>query len=594
METTETASWKRTHTCGELTVGNDGQAVTLCGWVANRRDHGGIFFIDLRDRYGITQVTVDPGFEGTSPELLTTAGNLKAEDVVSVTGTVKNRDAAQINPNRDTGAIEVFARKIEVLAGADTPPFEILDKSDTSVELRMKYRYLDMRRAPVREALELRSRFILALRNSLVRQEFIEVETPILTKATPEGARDYLVPSRVHPDSFYALPQSPQIFKQLCMVAGLDRYFQIARCFRDEDLRADRQPEFTQLDLEMSFVEEDDVVAVMEQAVAAAFKECLNVEVSLPFPRIDYREAMERYGLDKPDLRFGIELIDVAEQAKDSGFKVFTGALEAGGRVKALCVPGAAEWSRKKIDGLADVAQEYGGKGLAWAKVGDGELTGSVAKFFPGEAATALCEQCGAEAGDLLLFAADREAVVHRVLGELRNHVARELGLVDPNVFRFAWVMHFPLFEWSDERQRFEPSHHPFTAPLDWDVDFNEDTGSIQSRAYDMVLNGWELGSGSVRIHRRDVQERLFAYLGLGEEEVQEKFGFLLEAFRYGAPPHAGFAVGLDRLVTLALGKESIRDVIAFPKTTSATCLLTGAPSAVQPEQLAELRIRRT
>ncbi len=586
----EASSWKRTHTCGELRGADDGKLVTLCGWVANRRDHGGIFFIDVRDRYGLTQVTVDP--ERVDAALLDVASGLKAEDVVSVRGTAVRRAPEQVNPQRATGEVEVFATEIELLAGAETPPFEILDETDTSIDLRLEYRYLDLRRRPLLEALEFRSKFLLAMRNYLAARQFVEVETPMLSRATPEGARDYLVPSRVHKGAFYALPQSPQIFKQLCMVGGVDRYFQIARCFRDEDLRADRQPEFTQLDLEMSFVEEDEVLEVMEGTVAAAFREVLGVEVELPLPRLAYGDAIERFCLDKPDLRFDLELVDVASVAADCGFQVFTKALEAGGRVKALCVPGGASFSRKKIDWLGSFAQEYGAKGLAWCKVTDDGLSGPVAKFFPDAAGSKLAQVAGATAGDLLVFAADTHAVVHRVLGELRNHVAKDLGLCDPKVFRFAWVVHFPMFEWSEERERWEPCHHPFTAPLDWDVDFTADPGNLASRAYDMVLNGWELGSGSVRIHRRDVQERLFEFLGLPEAEIEDKFGFLLKALRFGAPPHGGFALGIDRIVALALGRSGIRDVIAFPKTTSAACLMSEAPSHVSAEQLDELAIR--
>jgi len=590
MSSSTEASWKRTHSCGDLRVEDDGITVVLNGWVANRRDHGGIFFIDLRDRYGITQVTVDPEFGGGDTGVLDLAGALKAEDVVSVRGVVRLREASQINPNRATGAIEVFAEAIEVLARAQTPPFEILDQNEPSQDLRMKYRFLDIRRRPMLEALELRSRMLHAMREKLIELDFVDVETPILTKATPEGARDYLVPSRLQHGSFYALPQSPQIFKQILMVAGVDRYFQIARCFRDEDLRADRQPEFTQLDLEMSFVTEEDVFDVFEAVIVHAFQKCLGVTIERPFPRLLHADAMSRYGSDKPDLRFGLELVDVAEVAAKTGFRVFTGALDSGGIVKAIRVPDGGKLTRKQIDGFSDVAQEYGGKGIAWVKCdADGGFVGPVAKFLAGDVGSELVAATSAEPGDLLLFAADREPVVHRVLGEMRNHLARLLELTDPKEFRFAWVREFPLFEWSEDRQRFEPSHHPFTAPADWDVDFAADPGSVKSQAYDLVLNGWELGSGSIRIHRQDVQQRLFEFLGLGEEEVQRKFGFLLQALSYGAPPHGGFAMGLDRVLALVLGRPGIREVIAFPKTASATCLMTDAPSIVSQEQLDEL-----
>ena len=588
----ETTSWKRTHSCGALRKEHVGQRVTLCGWVANRRDHGQVFFVDLRDRYGITQLVADPEAEGVDDKMLELVGSLGAEAVISASGVVRERLKA--NPERETGEIEVQIDRVDLLGDPPSPPpIDLHDESETSIEARLKYRYLDLRRKPVHEAILFRSRFALALRSYLDEQGFVEVETPILTKATPEGARDYLVPSRIHKGSFYALPQSPQIFKQLCMVGGLDRYYQMARCFRDEDLRAERQPEFTQLDLEMSFVDEDDVLEVMEGAVRYAFREVVGVELG-EFPRIDYAESMERFGLDKPDLRFGMELIDVAEQVRESGFKVFTGALEAGGRVKALCIPGGAEWSRKKIDGLGALAGEYGAKGLAWLKVAEDGLSGPVSKFFPDERGRELVSRCEASVGDLLVFAADKQGIVHRVLGELRNWIAKDLGLCDPKDYRFCWITHFPMFDWSDERQRFEPCHHPFTAPADWDVDLSKDQGSIRSRAYDLVFNGWELGSGSIRIHRQDVQQRVFDALGLSREEAEEKFGFLMSAFRYGAPPHGGFAMGIDRVVARALGLDNIREVIPFPKTTQASDLMTEAPSNVSDEQLEELAIRST
>jgi len=589
---TQMAGWQRTHTCGELNVETVDREVTLNGWIENQRHHGGVLFLDLRDRYGVTQVVVDQNRGDATGGLLERVAKLGGEDVISVTGKVLRRDAANVNPGRSTGEIEVLARDVTVLSEADTPPFEILDDVEANEELRMRYRYLDLRRRPMQQAMMARSSFVIAARNYLAQHGFVDVETPIMTKSTPEGARDYLVPSRVSPCQFYALPQSPQIFKQLLMVAGLDRYYQIARCFRDEDLRADRQPEFTQIDLEMSFVEENDVLELVEGMMIEGFRSGLGIEVPAPFPRLDHDDAMRRFGSDKPDLRFGMELIDVGEIAASCDFKVFSGAIESGGAVKGLCVSGAAgSFSRKDIDALAAFAGEYGARGLAWAKITEDGVTGSISKFFGGDAGAALIAAMAAVPGDLLLFVADRTAVVHRALGELRIKLGTKLGLRDPKTFQFAWVTGFPLFARNEDTGRWDSTHHPFTAPVDWDTDLSVDTAAIKSRAYDLVLNGWELGSGSIRIHRPEVQRRVFEFLGIGEEEQQQKFGFLLEAFRYGAPPHGGIALGLDRIIALALGKDSIRDVIAFPKTTSATDLMCEAPSAVAPEQLADLHI---
>ncbi len=587
------ATWQRTHTCGELRETHAGQQVTLNGWIDNHRHHGGVLFVDLRDRYGTTQVVIDENRDAEAG-LLEAVARLGAEDVLSVTGTVANRDADKVNDKRDTGAVEVMARSAVVLAEADTPPFEILDKVEANEELRMRYRYLDLRRRPMQKALVARSKFVTAMRNYLAAHRFVDVETPILTKSTPEGARDYLVPSRVNPGRFYALPQSPQIFKQLLMVGGLDRYYQIARCFRDEDLRADRQPEFTQIDLEMSFVEEDDVLNLVEGLMVEGFA-ALGIDVARPFQRLDYDDAMLRYGSDKPDLRFGLELVDVSDAVRDSSFKVFAGAVADGGAVRAICVPQAAErFSRKDIEGkLGAVVAEYGARGLAWAKVGaDGIAAGSISKFFAGEAGKPLLEAAGAAEGDLLLFVADRVSVVQRALGALRTALGDLLGLATPGEYQFAWVTGFPLFDYNEDKGRWDSSHHPFTAPVDWELaDYATDTAAIRSRAYDLVLNGWELGSGSIRIHRPEVQTRVFEFLGIGEEEQRQKFGFLLDAIRFGAPPHGGIALGLDRIMTLALGYDSIRDVIAFPKTTSATDLMCDAPSPVAAEQLADLHI---
>ncbi len=574
------ADWRRTHDLGALRKQHVGQVVTLNGWVHARRDHGGIYFIDLRDRYGITQVVLS--------EELADAQQISIEDVIAIRGEVVAREANNVNPDRETGEIEVLVREFLTLSKAKTPPFEVSGGDEPSVDVRLRYRYIDLRREPMQKAILHRARFVSALRRAFEDQGFVDIETPILTRATPEGARDYLVPSRIHPGSFYALPQSPQIFKQILMVAGFDRYYQVARCFRDEDLRADRQPDFTQLDLEMSFVEEDDVFAVWEKALADTFREALGIEIETPFPRMRYSEAMERFGSDKPDLRFGMELIDVADWARTSDFKVFQGALESGGRVMGLCVAGGASLSRKEIDALGNLASEFGAKGLAWWKAGKDGGSGPLARFAAGDLAGKLMEVMGASEGDLCLFAADREAVVHRVLGELRLHLSRRLGLARKG-WNLLWVTHFPLFHYDEAAERWVSSHHPFTAPEDWEM--AGDPGKLASRAYDLVLNGWELGSGSVRIHRADVQERVFELLGIGEKERAEKFGHLLEALSFGAPPHGGFAMGIDRIVALTAGIDNIRDVIAFPKTTSASDLMCQAPSPVQAEQLEEVHI---
>lgn len=584
--------WQRTHTCGDLRAEHAGTEVTLNGWVAARRDHGGIYFVDLRDRYGLTQVVL-------SEEVV---GDLKLapEDVLCVHGEVRLREERNINPNRVTGEVEVVVSSVEVLSESKLPPFEIIDDLDTGVELRLKHRFLDLRRAPLQKNLIHRSRFINAMRRAFERQDFAEVETPILTKATPEGARDYLVPSRVHPGEFYALPQSPQIFKQLLMVSGLDRYFQVARCFRDEDLRADRQPEFTQLDMEMSFVEEEDVFAVWEKVLVETFDDAMEMKIETPIPRMRYSEAMERFGVDKPDLRFAMELIALDEWARSCDFGVFSGAVEAGGRVMGLTVEGGGSLSRKQITALEEVVKTYGAKGLAfWKPAADGGA-GPLARFVGEDGAAALMELLGAKEGDLCLFVADpSERVVRRSLGELRVHLGKSLELIDASDYQFLWVTHFPLFDWDDEAGRWFSTHHPFTAPEDWELggggfdlqDPKSPIGDQMSRSYDLVLNGWELGSGSIRIHRSDVQQRVFEVLGIGEEEQRQKFGFLVDALGYGAPPHGGFAVGLDRLVALTLGMDNIRDVIAFPKTSSATDLMCEAPSSVEDYQLDDVHI---
>jgi len=577
--------WRRTHTCGDLRRTHVGQSVTLNGWVAARRDHGGIYFVDLRDRYGITQVVLGPEQAD--------AAKLGPEFTVSVHGKVVARDAANVNADRPTGEVEVIADRLEILSRAKTPPFPIEDEADTALETRFKYRYLDLRRGPMQRNLVHRSRFIHAMRAAFERQGFVEVETPILTRATPEGARDYLVPSRVHPGEFYALPQSPQIFKQILMVAGLDRYFQVARCFRDEDLRADRQPEFTQLDMEMSFVEEDDVFLTWERALADTFRDAMGERIPTPFPRLSWREAMERFGVDKPDVRFGLELVGVDEWAKSSEFQVFRGAVEKGGRVLGITVPAKHELTRKDLAALEEAAKANGAKGLAWWKASAQGGSGPLAKFCAGERGAALLGRMNASEGDLCLFVADRQGVAWRVLGDLRNQLGKRFSLADPKERRFLWVTEFPMFEYDEGERRWFSAHHPFTAPVDWTLGGDDpDLSKLASRAYDLVLNGWELGSGSVRIHRSDVQKRVFSILGIGPEEQQKKFGFLLEALSYGAPPHAGFAIGLDRLTAMTLGLDNIRDVLAFPKTTSAADLMCEAPSSVAPAQLEEIHIR--
>jgi aspartyl-tRNA synthetase len=581
-----TADWRRTHTCGALSGADVGAQVTLNGWVHRRRNLGGIYFVDLRDRYGITQLVLG--------EEIADAVKLSSEDVISVRGEVVARSPENVNRERATGEIEVRVERLEILSKSQTPPFEIAGGDLPAVEVRLRHRYVDLRREPMQQNLLHRARFISAIRRAFEAQGFVDVETPILTKATPEGARDYLVPSRVHAGKFYALPQSPQIFKQILMVAGFDRYYQIARCFRDEDLRADRQPDFTQLDVEMAFVEEEDVFAVFERGLAEVFREVMGCELELPFARLTYAEAMERYGTDKPDTRFGLELVDLAAWAGECEFRVFRDALESGGRVMAVVVPQGASMSRKQIDALTPVVAELGAKGLAWWKVGADGGSGPLARFCAGDQAAALMSALGAAEGDLALFVADRESVVRRSLGELRNHLARELELLRPG-WNFLWVTRFPLFEQDEESGAWVSSHHPFTAPADWSLgvqgDEQVDPGGLESRAYDLVLNGWELGSGSIRIHRADVQQKIFQILGLDAARQQEKFGFLLEALAYGAPPHGGFALGLDRIVALTAGLDNIRDVIAFPKTATAADLMCAAPSPITPEQLAEVHI---
>ncbi len=584
---------KRSHRCGEVSVQNVGESVTVMGWVQKQRNKGGIIFVDLRDRSGILQVIFEESDCGT--ENFAKAEKLRSEFVVAVTGRVTRREGA-VNENLATGEIEVRADQVRILSEAETPPFPIEADSKTKEELRLKYRYLDLRRPDLQRNLMLRSKIATSIRAFLSDEGFLEIETPILNKSTPEGARDYLVPSRVHPGTFYALPQSPQIFKQLLMCSGYDRYFQIAKCFRDEDLRADRQPEFTQVDLEMSFVDVDDVIDATERMVAKVCKEAIGLEVSLPIERMTWDEAMNRFGSDKPDTRFGMELTDVSDVVKGCGFGVFTGALDAGGSVRGINVKGNAEMPRKKIDALVEFAKGYGAKGLAYLCVmPDGSFKSSFAKFMTEDELKALSEAMGGGPGDLLLFAADRLKTVYAVLGALRVELAKQLGLIDENKFHFLWVTEFPQFEWSDEEERFVAMHHPFTMPMEEDLEYLEsDPGRVRAKAYDIVLNGVELGGGSVRIYRSDIQERMFEALGFTKEKAHEQFGFLLDAFTYGVPPHAGLAIGLDRFVMLLVKAESIREVIAFPKVKDASCLMSAAPDVVDAKQLEELHLSIT
>ena len=582
---------KRTHRCGELSAANVGEYVTVMGWVQKQRNKGGIIFVDLRDRAGILQVIFEESDCGK--ENFEKAEKLRSEFVAAVTGRVEKR-AAAVNENLATGEIEVRAESLRILSEAETPPFPIEAESRTKEELRLKYRYLDLRRPTLQKNLMLRSRITTTIRNFLTGEGFLEIETPMLTKSTPEGAGDYLVPSRVHPGSFYALPQSPQIFKQLLMCSGYDRYFQIARCFRDEDLRADRQPEFTQVDMELSFVDVDDVIDATERMVRRVCKEAIGIEVNLPMKRITWQEAMERFGSDKPDTRFGMELKNVSEVVKDCGFGVFTGALENGGSVRGINVKGQAEMPRKKIDALTEFAKGYGAKGLAYLSVQpDGTYKSSFAKFMTEEELSALVTAMEGEKGDLLLFAADKDKIVYNVLGGLRVELAKQLDLIDNDRFDFLWVTEFPLLEWSEEENRFVAMHHPFTMLMEEDLPFiDTEPGRVRAKAYDIVLNGVELGGGSVRIFQPDVQEKMFEVLGFTKESAYERFGFLINAFKYGVPPHAGLAIGLDRFVMLLVKADNIREVIAFPKVKDASCLMSEAPNVVDDIQLEELKIK--
>lgn len=582
---------KRSHRCTEVSEANIGQGpVTVMGWVQKRRNLGSLIFIDLRDRSGLIQIVFDVNDIGE--EGFAKAETLRSEFVIAVTGDVTIRGGA-VNPNLKTGTIEIRALSLRILSEAQTPPFPIEEGINTKEELRLQYRYLDLRRPDLQRNLMMRSRIVTFVRNFMANEGFLEIETPILNKSTPEGARDYLVPSRVHPGCFYALPQSPQLFKQLLMCAGYDRYIQIAKCFRDEDLRADRQPEFTQIDMELSFVDVDDVIDVNERLIAALFEEVLGVKVELPIQRMTWQEAMDRFGSDKPDLRFGMELTDVSDIVKNCGFSVFTTALLNGGSVRGIKADGQGAMPRKKIDALVEFAKGYGAKGLAYMSVlEDGSYKASFSKFMTEDELKALTDVMGAQPGDLLFFAADKNKVVYDVLGALRLELARQMDLLKKDDYRFLWVTEFPLLEYSEEENRFVAMHHPFTMPMDEDLELlDTNPGAVRAKAYDIVLNGTEIGGGSVRIHQSDVQEKMFGLLGFTKEQAYERFGFLLNAFQYGVPPHAGLAFGLDRLVMLMAGEESIRDVIAFPKVKDASCLMTQAPGEVDKKQLDELMI---
>ncbi|MED9930280.1 MAG: aspartate--tRNA ligase [Coprococcus sp.] len=580
----------RSHRCTEVNNTMIGNTVTVMGWVQKSRNKGGIIFVDLRDRSGILQVIFEEANCGA--ESFAKAEKLRSEFVVAITGEVAKRGGA-VNENLATGDIEVIAKDIRILAEADTPPFPIEENSKTKEDLRLKYRYLDLRRPDLQKNIMMRSKVTTLVRSFMADEGFIEIETPTLCKSTPEGARDYLVPSRIHPGEFYALPQSPQIYKQLLMCSGYDRYFQIARCYRDEDLRADRQPEFTQIDMELSFVDVDDVIDVNERLLAKLFKEVIGVDVQLPIQRMTYKEAMERFGSDKPDLRFGMELCDVTDVVKDCEFVVFKNAVEAGGSVRGINAEGQGAMPRKKIDALVDFAKGYGAKGLAYIAIHeDGTMKSSFAKFMKDEEMQALVEKMNGKPGDLLLFAADKSKLVYDVLGALRLEIADQLGLLKKDEYRFVWITEFPLLEWSEELGRYQAMHHPFTMPMEEDLQYIEsDPGRVRAKAYDIVLNGTEIGGGSVRIHQDDIQEMMFKALGFTMERAYDQFGFLLNAFKYGVPPHAGLAYGLDRLVMLMAQEDSIRDVIAFPKVKDASCLMSEAPNTVDAKQLEELGI---
>lgn len=582
---------KRTHMCAELTVNDVGKTVTVMGWCHKSRNLGGLIFVTLRDRTGIIQVVFD---NTVNSELFAKAEGIRGEYVLAVVGEVVKRSPEAINPKLPTGEIEIIAKELRILSTAETPPIYIEEDSDVNEATRLKYRYLDLRRPDMQRNLMLRHRVAKIARDYFDEHGFIEIETPMLTKSTPEGARDYLVPSRVHPGKFFALPQSPQLFKQLLMVAGFDRYMQIVKCFRDEDLRADRQPEFTQIDLEMSFVNVEDVLTINEGFIKRVFKEAINVDLEIPFIRMPYKEAMERFGTDKPDIRFGFELVNLSDLVENCGFKVFSDAVKNGGSVRAINAKGCGnKFSRKEIDALGEFVKTYGAKGMAWIFVGENEHKSPITKFFTEDEIKAVLTRMRAEPGDLICFIADKNEVVFDSLGQLRVEIARKLGLLDNKEFKFLWVTEFPLLEYDEEEKRYVAKHHPFTSPMDEDVELlDTDPLKVRAKAYDIVLNGTEIGGGSIRIHSQELQSKMFKLLGFSEKDAWDRFGFLLEAFKYGTPPHGGMAFGLDRLVMLMAGRNSIRDVIAFPKVQNSSCLMTNAPDEVEPKQLEELKIR--
>ncbi len=583
-------TYKRTHYCGELRTEHADTTVTLAGWVQRRRDHGNIIFIDLRDRTGIVQVVFNPEVDKNTHNV---AQRLRNEFVIAITGTVRLRPSESINPKLATGEVEVFARALDILSSANTPPFQIEDDIDASEELRLKHRYLDLRRSSLQKNFLMRHKAALAVRNYFDRLGFIEIETPFLTKSTPEGARDFLVPSRLSRGEFYALPQSPQLFKQILMTSGMDKYFQIVKCFRDEDLRADRQLEFTQIDVEMSFITREDIIGITEDMMAEIYRAAAGIEIPTPMPRLTYREAMDRFGKDAPDLRFGMELKNVSDLVGQSDFKVFRNAVESGGIVKAISVPGIKEFPRSRQDELVDYVKIFGAKGLAWFHHTPAGLSSPISKFFDESALNALTERVGSQPGDHMMLVADKPTIVHDALGNLRVKLARELGLIPEDQLAFTWVLEFPLFHYNEEEKRLESEHHPFTSPMSEDLALlDTDPLNVRAQAYDLVLNGNEIGGGSIRIHDSQLQTKIFALLNIGEVEAQEKFGFLLDALSYGAPPHGGIAMGFDRIIMLLCGEASIRDVIGFPKTQKGVCAMTGAPSRVDEKQLRELGIK--